>query len=163
MNSTLYFLSIGLLLILNGCAFAAHGRTQMIPFRSAPAGAEVFIDGESKGFTPLTLELRRNQSYKVVLNYHGQKQTVTITHLLESDKVALDVVPAVLGSGFALYVCIDAFSKATESLEAGITGYFYCAGSAALGALLTTPTVVDSVSGSWYYLAPSEIVVEFEP
>jgi hypothetical protein len=143
------FISAVLLLPLIGCALAAHGRTQMIPFSSTPAGAEVFVDGESRGFTPLTLELRRNQSYEVVLNYNGQQQEARITHMLEGDKVALDVVPAAIGSGFATLCLIDAFSKATESVEAGITGYFYCAGSAAIGAILTTPTVVDSASGSY--------------
>jgi hypothetical protein len=110
-------MSIALLSPLTGCALTAHGRTQIIPFSSTPSGAEVFIDGQSRGFTPLTLELRRNQSYDVVLKYKDQEQHVTITNFLEGDKVALGAVPAAVGGGFALYVCINALSNVSESIE----------------------------------------------
>jgi PEGA domain len=147
---------------LTSCALATHGRTQTISFNSAPPGAEILVNGEPKGFTPLAIELRRNQSYEVILRFENQEQKITITNILEGDMVALDVVPAGIGGGFAVYVCVNAASNIAESVTAGLEGFFSCAGSAILASLLAQPTVVDAVNGAWYYLSPDEVAVTFD-
>ena len=45
-----------------GCASIVHGTRQNIPVSSDPAGASVYVDGELRGATPLTLQVRRGDS-----------------------------------------------------------------------------------------------------
>lgn len=76
-----YRTSICLVLVIGvmGCATIMRGRTQSVRFNSSPAGARVFINGEDRGSTPATLELKRNKDYRVVVKKEGYKDvTVNI-------------------------------------------------------------------------------------
>jgi PEGA domain len=162
-KSLVFFLSCILITPLTGCALAAHGRTQLIPFSSTPTGAEVFIDGEPRGFTPLELELRRNQSYDVALRFQGQEQKIRITNIPEGGLIALDVAPASISGATTLYICIDAATQGpanNNDLEFEF-GFLFCTMSLAVTGLFATPIAVDAVNGAWYYLSPNEVSVSF--
>jgi uncharacterized protein YceK len=66
-------LILGTLLLVTGCASIVSGTTQPISFNSTPIGARVLINGADMGKTPLTLELKRKQSYAVAINLDGYK------------------------------------------------------------------------------------------
>lgn len=55
----------------SGCASIVHGTRQKIAITSRPAGADVSIDGEARGQTPLEVELKRKDDHKVVLSQKG--------------------------------------------------------------------------------------------
>lgn len=63
-----------------GCASIIHGTSQKIPIESNPPGAVVFVDGEIRGRTPLSIRLRRREANnEVTLELEGyEPMTKTI-------------------------------------------------------------------------------------
>lgn len=86
MKSMILFLFIAS--FLSGCASIFHGTKQSVTFDSAPQGAEVFIDGTSRGKTPLTVKLGKNDYETVMIKKDGYD---TIVRPLETsyDAIAL--------------------------------------------------------------------------
>ncbi|GAB4349998.1 MAG: hypothetical protein OHK0038_28490 [Flammeovirgaceae bacterium] len=74
--------------ILFGCASVFKGGSQVVSFSSDPDGAEVIIDGQSRGETPLSVSLKKNKYSTVTIKKKGYK---TISRPLEKsyDVVAL--------------------------------------------------------------------------
>lgn len=71
--------SIGCLLIailLSGCASIIKGTSQTVTFTSVPDGAEVLVDGMSRGVTPLTLKLKKNEYESVMIKKSGYRPIV---------------------------------------------------------------------------------------
>ncbi|WP_309398639.1 PEGA domain-containing protein [Cerasicoccus maritimus] len=63
----------------SGCELFEEGFEQPVTVYSFPTGADVSIDGESVGKTPVTVELGRLKAHQLVLNktgYKPQKETV---------------------------------------------------------------------------------------
>jgi hypothetical protein len=145
-------------LLLGGCAVMAHGPIQVIPFSSTPSGAEVIVDGESRGFTPLELELARKQSYSVILRLDGQEQQLVISNVPEASTIALDVVPASLAGGASLYLCL---SIPPSTSNKSIESLLLCGVSLIATGITSVPISVDAYTGSWFYLSPSEVSVIF--
>ena len=58
-------------LMLSGCASIVHGTSQNETFRSVPTGAQVKIDGQSYGNTPVTANLKRKQTHTVEIDLPG--------------------------------------------------------------------------------------------
>tara|TARA_R110000868_G_scaffold20678_5_gene87138 strand:- start:4734 stop:5090 length:357 start_codon:yes stop_codon:yes gene_type:complete len=58
-------------LFLSSCAGIIKGTSQSITFTSEPSGAEVLIDGQSRGVTPLTLKLKKNHYDSVMFKLNG--------------------------------------------------------------------------------------------
>ena len=58
-------------LMLNGCASIVHGVSQKETFKSVPNGAQVKIDGQSYGNTPVTAKLKRKKTHLVDINLPG--------------------------------------------------------------------------------------------
>lgn len=54
-------------LVLYSCATIIDGKYQSIVFNSSPSGAEIMINGASRGVTPLTVTLERSQDDKVAI------------------------------------------------------------------------------------------------
>lgn len=69
--------SLVFVLLLTSCAGVFKGTSQSITFTSNPEGAEVFIDGVSRGVTPLTLKLKKNKHDTAMIKKEGYK-TATI-------------------------------------------------------------------------------------
>lgn len=55
------------------CGTIMNGTTQEIRFSSNPRGATVVINGDDIGDTPLYYDLKRNNSYNVVIELDGYK------------------------------------------------------------------------------------------
>lgn len=53
----LFIISVLILSFIAGCATMAHSNKQFVHFTTAPGDAEVYINGERKGNTPLVIEL----------------------------------------------------------------------------------------------------------
>ncbi len=66
--SLLFFL---LASVLPGCATVVKGTTQAIPVDSDPNNADVIVDGNLKGQTPLSLELKRKRDHLITIEKTG--------------------------------------------------------------------------------------------
>jgi hypothetical protein len=97
--------------LLAGCATMMHGVDQEVPVSSSPPGAEVRVDGELHGVTPLVLKLRRESDYLVEISKPGYRP-VTLGLKSTSARVAKSLL---LGGmvGFA----IDSATGATKQLR----------------------------------------------
>lgn len=75
-------------LFLSSCAGIIKGTTQTITVSSEPQGAEVLIDGISRGVTPLHVKLKKNQYENIMIKKKGYNvQTLPLGK--QYDSVAL--------------------------------------------------------------------------
>ena len=150
----------GLILLLSGCATLFSSQPQAVPVSSQPAGAEVFVNGELMGRTPVTLTLDARQGYEVTLRLGGEEKIVILKSEVDNLYVALDVLPAVGLGGASL-----AFVASCSGNEMGCLGFEFIGLAVGLGGgLLTTAvaTVTDATTGAWYFLTPDEVIVVFD-
>ena len=78
-------LLIGLGPLLTGCATIIDGTDQRVSFSSNPTQAEVIVDGQIIGKTPLTKDLSKKSEHSVKLNLHGyHPYEVTLTKKVNS-------------------------------------------------------------------------------
>lgn len=154
------------LVFLSGCAVLFNGSNQLIPVSSAPSGAEVFVDGERVGVTPLELELARANSHTIVLRLGDLEREVIITNTLNGGMVALDIAPGAIILTLLLL-------PAPQPEPCGPNDWFCGGFDLDLSGLVTavviggvvvgaTPVVVDAATGAWYELSPGEVFVDFE-
>ncbi len=73
--------SLALLSLLGGgCASIVKGTTQPIPVSSDPTGADVKLDGNKVGQTPMSVEVKRKTDHLLTLEKAGyQSESVAIT------------------------------------------------------------------------------------
>lgn len=85
MNS---FKIIILITFLTSCASILRGTKQTVTITSQPTGAEVLVDGISRGVTPLTIKLKKNSYDTIMVKKKGYN---TQTRPLEKsyDSIAL--------------------------------------------------------------------------
>lgn len=63
---------IGSVVFLTGCASMCSGTHQNVALNSVPQGASVKIDGQMRGFTPMTIDLKRGyKKHSLVLELEG--------------------------------------------------------------------------------------------
>lgn len=63
-----------------GCASVVKGTTQAIPVSSAPSGADVKLDGNKVGQTPMSVEVKRKNDHLLTIEKAGyQVESVAIT------------------------------------------------------------------------------------
>ena len=73
-------LSLAFSLFLSSCCSIINGRSQDVGISSSPAGANVIVDGQNRGITPLTLQLERDENHTIVIEKEGfQSQSATMT------------------------------------------------------------------------------------
>lgn len=66
--------------LLYGCASIIHGTTQSVGIASNPSGAQVTINGESRGETPFIADLKRKNHHLVSIALDGyQPYETTLT------------------------------------------------------------------------------------
>lgn len=84
---------MSLILVLTGCATIFTGGRGKFQATSSPQGADVFVNGEKMGQTPLTLRLKTKGEYKIVIRKEGYKeQSFRITNKVGVGWVILDVL-----------------------------------------------------------------------
>ncbi|MEX2369032.1 MAG: PEGA domain-containing protein [Candidatus Paceibacterota bacterium] len=72
MNAALRSLStVVLMCLVFGCGTIMQGTTQEVGVTSNPSDATVAVNGESRGTTPLVLDLKRKGTYLVTLELDG--------------------------------------------------------------------------------------------
>ena len=69
-------LSLVVSVLLSACATFEKGRPQAVVVLSFPTGAQVYINGEEAGVTPLELQLPRKLTYQVRLEKEGYNSAV---------------------------------------------------------------------------------------
>lgn len=139
-----------LLPLVTSCALLYNGTTQMVPV-TATTRAEVFVDGEPRGFTPLDLELRRGRMYVVTLRAGSQERTIIVDSRIQAAMVGLDVAPGVVVGAASVSACRDPY-----------IGFIACPIGLVVTLASTTPLIVDAATGAWYELSPSEITAVFD-
>jgi hypothetical protein len=83
---------------LMGCATMFSPGPDPVEFGSDPQGAEIFVNGQSMGYTPVTLHLRPEKTYTVTFKKDGyEPATVTLTTHVQAGFVVLDIFAGVLG------------------------------------------------------------------
>lgn len=71
---------LALALLGGGCASIVKGTTQAIPVSSNPTGADVKLDGNHVGQTPMTVEVKRKTDHLLTIEKQGyQPESVAIT------------------------------------------------------------------------------------
>lgn len=65
--------TISMFFLLTSCASVLKGTDQSMTFTSEPVGAEVLLDGQSLGVTPLVVKLKKNKYDTVMIKLKGYK------------------------------------------------------------------------------------------
>jgi hypothetical protein len=79
--------------MLSGCATVFRGAHTDVNLTSDPSGAEVYVNGERMGTTPIELELESKKVYHVEFKMDGfEAKTYTITNHVGAGWVVLDVL-----------------------------------------------------------------------
>lgn len=71
MRTSLAWLALIPLLLASGCASMMSGRHQAVSFKSLPDGADVIVDGEKLGTTPVVAQVRRGKQKVAILRKAG--------------------------------------------------------------------------------------------
>ncbi len=108
--------ALGILLVLlsilfMNCAAILNNSGKKVGVNSTPTGAEVYVNGEMLGRTPVTLELDRKQHHEIVVKHDGEERTYVLTKKLGAGWIVLDVLFGVVP------VAIDAATGAWYSLQ----------------------------------------------
>lgn len=69
---------IALLMIITSCATIVSGSRQYVGFSSRPSNAQVYVDGQMLGNTPLLTNLERKQNHRVSIELAGYLPFETI-------------------------------------------------------------------------------------
>ena len=97
---------------LGGCASILKGTSQDVFLVSEPSKAEIYIDGQLRGTTPLELELETDKTYVVEYRMDGYTtQTFNISNSIGAGWIILDVVCGLVP------VVVDAVTGAWYSLD----------------------------------------------
>ncbi len=97
---------------LSACGALFNGGPANVTVNSNPAGAEVWVDGTSRGVTPATLQLSKNQNHTVTLRRPGyQETTVTLNRKVSGTYVILDVlgglIPIIVDAATGSWYVLD--------------------------------------------------------
>ncbi len=115
MKSYAQFLAIASLATLSlfagGCASIVKGTTQAIPVSSNPTGADVKLDGNRVGQTPMSVEVKRKSDHLMTIEKAGyQPESIAITRNIGGAVFGNILAGGVIGWG------VDAISGAQYNL-----------------------------------------------
>jgi hypothetical protein len=71
MRTTKTLIAVVSCILLTNCATIIHGTRQDISFSSNPSGADVMINDQNKGLTPIVVNLERKNNYTVKIQLAG--------------------------------------------------------------------------------------------
>lgn len=98
-----------------GCATLFAGKKDAVNFNSDPGGAEIFVNGNRMGVSPVTLELSNNQNYAVTFKKDGYRDvTCNLNKKVGAGWVVLDVL------GGLVPVIIDAATGSWNQLDSKV-------------------------------------------
>lgn len=104
-----------ILAVAAGCGTLFNSSTKAVSMSSTPTEAEVFIDGNRMGVTPVTLELDNQENHAVVFRKDGYEDvTCDIQTTVGAGYVILDIL------GGLVPVIIDAATGEWESLDSEV-------------------------------------------
>ena len=105
-------LSVAFIFLSTSCATLFSGNTDEVVITTSPADALVSVNGIPRGYTPLTLELEKGESYSIRIEKEGyQDGYATISDKVGAGWVVLDVF-----TGLAPLI-IDAVTGSWSGLE----------------------------------------------
>lgn len=119
---------------LAGCGALFNGGPAKVAFNSEPSGADVIINGNRYGQTPLVVDLSKQESHTISFRMDGYEEVVrTLNHKVSGTYVVLDVlggllpvvVDAATGSWYVLEsdnVNVSMARQAGESARSGMSG-----------------------------------------
>lgn len=150
-------LAASLLLVVSGCATMFTPGIQAVPISSVPEGAEVFIDGEFAGTTPITIELSTNADHEVMIRFGSEVRTWTLARQVGAAGTAGFIGDGVLllgGLGTAAFVgFLAAVGGEQGQPEIALL---------VIGTASVAPLVIDLAVNQYYELVPREIEAGFE-
>jgi hypothetical protein len=112
MKSKIAAVCIISLLGLTGCATLFKGTSENVNMQSSPVQAEVFINGQLRGKTPLQLKLESKNNYAIEFRAEGyQPRVYNISSKVGAGWIVLDVL------GGLVPVIIDAATGAWYKLD----------------------------------------------
>jgi len=81
------------LVLMVNCAAILSGGRGKVKATSNPDGAEVYVNGEKMGQTPVTLRLKTKGEYSIEIKKDGYKsQTFKVTNKVGAGWIVLDVI-----------------------------------------------------------------------
>lgn len=113
-RTTRFSIILVLALVTSACATLFNSGVKTVSLGSEPAGAEVLINGITRGTTPVSLDLNNHETHIVVFRREGYRDTTcTLTSSVGAKWVVLDVL-------FGLVpVIIDAATGAWKGIDQG--------------------------------------------
>lgn len=92
-----YSVVAGLALLVSGCGALFNSGPAQVMFTSSPNEAEVWINGNRMGVTPVALDLKKNNDYDVTFKKDGYRDSsYTINKQVSAGYVILDVLGGIL-------------------------------------------------------------------
>ncbi len=106
------FLVASLFLLTSSCATLFKGNTSKIDFSSNPQGAQIYVNGNYMGDTPIRLKLESKQTYNIEFRKEGYKtKTFNITNHVGAGWIVLDVlfglVPVIVDAATGSWYDLD--------------------------------------------------------
>lgn len=109
-----FALAAGLLPTLTGCATILRGTGHGIGIASQPPGAEVIIDNQSFGITPVSVKLRRKDNHYVVIKMEGYQPYEVMLTRQTSGWIFGNIL---FGPGVLIGIAVDAISGGMYTLK----------------------------------------------
>jgi hypothetical protein len=89
---------IGVAIVTSGCATLFGSKTADISMTSEPTAAEVYIEGERVGVTPMSMNMDNTESVAVTFKKEGYKDmTCMLTKKTGGGWVVLDILAGLVG------------------------------------------------------------------
>ena len=111
LQSAILISACSLAALSGGCASIVKGTTQPIPVSSIPTGADVKLDGNKLGQTPLNVEVKRKSDHLLTIEKPGyQTESVAITRNIGGAVFGNIIAGGLVGWG------VDAISGAQYNL-----------------------------------------------
>jgi len=112
MKKTISVLCLISFLFMTGCATLFKGTSENVSMNASPVRAEVFINGQNMGGTPLQLKLESKKNYSIEFRAEGyQPRIYNISSKVGAGWIILDVL------GGLIPVIIDAATGAWYKLD----------------------------------------------
>jgi hypothetical protein len=79
--------------VFNGCAAILKGNSSNVDFSSDPSGAEIFVNGNLMGKTPLKLKLESKFTYNIEFKKTGyETKTFLLTNSVSGGWIIFDII-----------------------------------------------------------------------